>query len=97
VQDEQEGTIAVSITPNPFGAATTISFGLQGPARARLVVYNIQGQLVRTLVDGTVPPGTNRVEWDGRNEDGLLVGTGVYLCRLATERGVSTRKMLLLR
>jgi hypothetical protein len=89
--------VAVRNAPNPFLETTTISFGLQAAAEVRLAIYNIRGELIRTLLDGTVPPGTSGVEWNGRSETGLPVGTGVYLCRLETARGVSTHKMLLLR
>lgn len=87
----------VRVAPNPFGEAAEISFGLQRPARARVAVYNIRGELVRTLLDGDVAPGTTRVTWDGRNESGRRVGTGVYLCRMETGRRVVSRKLLLLR
>jgi hypothetical protein len=92
-----ETVAAVRNAPNPFSGGTTISFGLQGPSHVRLAVYNIRGECVRTLLDGAAGPGTRRVDWDGRNDAGREVATGVYLCRLETELGTATRKMLLIR
>ena len=63
----------------------------------RLRVYDVSGRLVATLLDGPRGPGTHRVEWNGRTDSGREVATGIYLCRLETERGHSERKMLLLR
>jgi hypothetical protein len=84
-------------SPNPFADATTISFGLKSPAGAKVAIYNVRGGLVRTLLDGVVPPGTTRLLWDGRNDAGRKVGTGVYLCRIETELETATGKMILLR
>jgi flagellar hook assembly protein FlgD len=84
-------------SPNPFNPRTEIAFGLQEPSECRLTVYNVSGRLVATLLDELRGPGTHRVEWDGRTDEGIEVGTGVYLYRLETDRGTSERKMLLLK
>lgn len=83
--------------PNPFNPATEIAFDLPAAGRVRLAIYNILGQLVRTLVDAPLAPGTHRVEWDGRNEAGMEAGSGVYLYRLSFKGRVLTRKMTLIR
>ncbi|MGH7565106.1 MAG: FlgD immunoglobulin-like domain containing protein, partial [Gemmatimonadota bacterium] len=74
--------------PNPFrpGGSTTISFSVPGDvedARARLVIYDVLGRPVRTLVDREVIPGDQVVTWDGRSETGAEVAAGVYVARLS--------------
>ena len=91
-------TVLLPAYPNPFNAATVLRFRLERPGRARLVVLDLLGQLVRTLVDADLPAGTHRITWTGRDDDGSMVGSGVYLCRLVTERAAtSVGRILLLR
>jgi predicted GH43/DUF377 family glycosyl hydrolase len=85
-------------TPNPFNPATTISY--QVPARGRVAVriYDVSGKLVRTLVDGARPAGTHRVQWNGLDDAGRRVASGVYLYRFSFENEViQTRKMMMLK
>ncbi len=84
-------------SPNPFNPRTEIAFGLRAPSLCRLSIYDVSGRCVTTLLDELRGPGTHRVEWDGRTDEGVEVGTGVYLYRLETNRGTSERKMLLLK
>ncbi len=65
--------------PNPFNPTTTIRYDLAQPGEVRLQVYAVSGQLVRELVTAHQEAGTYRVEWDGRDSAGTLVGNGVYL------------------
>ncbi len=89
--------------PNPFNASTRIAYrvGSPGPggelAHVRLAVHNILGQLVRELVDEPQGAGSYSVWWDGRDERGMDVASGVYLCRLQVEDIRQTSKMLLVR
>lgn len=84
--------------PNPFNPATTIEFTRQGrPAWVRLVVYNLLGQEVRELTSGSFQAGLHRVRWDGRDESGKSVGSGLYFYRLESDDYSETRKMLLLK
>jgi hypothetical protein len=62
-----------------------------------LGIYNIRGQLVKTLFEGGLPEGRYEVTWDGKDESGATVASGVYLYRLKTAQGVITRKMILLK
>jgi murein tripeptide amidase MpaA len=71
--------------PNPFGARTTIRFSLPVAAEHSLIVYNVAGRRVRSLSSGWVPAGAHEVRWDGRNEEGDLVPSGVYFYRLSAE------------
>jgi hypothetical protein len=84
--------------PNPFNPSTTITFQIRDRAHVTLRIYNVAGQLVRTLVDETRAPGVSHtVEWEGRNAHGQTVATGVYFYRIATRGFSSTRKMVLLK
>lgn len=84
--------------PNPFNASTVIRFSLTQPASVRLGVYDLLGQRVRNLVKAEMESGDHRVVWDGRNEAGQDVSSGVYLIRLIGDRGgMQVRKMVLLR
>ena len=84
--------------PNPFNSSTQITFELSSAGEVSLQVYNLIGQKVRTLVNGRKLVGTHRVKWNGRDDLGQPVASGVYIYRLsAGEHFVQSRKMLLLR
>jgi hypothetical protein len=83
--------------PNPFNPTTTIRFDLNRGGKVLLDIFNVRGQNVRTLIDETRPAGFWSVEWDGLNNSGVPVGSGVYLYRL-TAPGISqAQKMLIVR
>ncbi len=83
--------------PNPFNSGTVISFTLEQRETARLEVYNVLGQHLVTLVDETLGAGVHTASWDGRDEHGTDVPTGVYLYGLTHGAKQETRKMTLLR
>ena len=83
--------------PNPFNPSTIIRFALPNTSRVLLKVYDMLGREVRTLISGDVAAGLNSVEWNGRNNLGQSVSTGVYIYRIEAEKFVSTRKMLLMK
>jgi len=84
--------------PNPFNSTTTISVAVPFPSDIRLKVYNILGEEVKTLYDGTLVAGRYWFNWDGRNAEEKNVATGVYLYRLSTSMGVAlSGKMILMR
>ncbi len=83
--------------PNPFNPNTQIPFYLPTVSEIELGVFSVEGQLIRTLFTGTKPAGSHNVEWDGRDEDGGDVASGVYFCRLAAGKRTITRKMVLLK
>jgi hypothetical protein len=88
---------AVGNHPNPFNPSTQIEFTLGAASAARLDVFNIMGQRVRTLVDGDLEAGPHAVTWDGTNQQGVKVGSGIYLYRLAALGQTATGKMLMLK
>lgn len=84
--------------PNPFNPDTTISFELPRPGVASLAVYDLRGQLVKSLWDGALAAGHHEVEWDGRDEQGDAAASGVYMVRLLTDDGAAcVQKMTLAR
>ena len=83
--------------PNPFNSETVLRFELPRRAQVELSVHNLAGQTVATLVRGQRLPGSHRVIWDGRDDAGRHLASGLYLCRLQTAGEVATRKLLLLR
>ena len=83
--------------PNPFNPGTVIPYSINEQINVTLVVYDVLGRHVRTLVDGTRFPGTYTESWDGTNEAGGTVASGVYLYRLRAGSFEQTRKMTLLR
>jgi hypothetical protein len=83
--------------PNPFNPVTTLRFDIPRRTTARLAVYDVNGRLVRVLLDGPVEPGRQSVTWDGRNGRGIPVASGIYFYRLATPEFSEARKMILLR
>ncbi len=85
-------------TPNPFNPSTFIRYRLNAQLSVRLAVYNILGQKVTELVNGNQLPGLHSVPWNGRDNTGRLLPSGVYYYRLSTANGESqTRKMILLK
>lgn len=83
--------------PNPFRLNTAIEFTAPKDGKVTLEVYDLSGRLVRTLIDDHRLRGTFAVHWDGRDETGRRVASGVYFCRLRTDRLSQSRRMVLLR
>jgi hypothetical protein len=83
--------------PNPFNPSTSIKFALPKDADVQLKVYDLLGREVRTLVNSDVKAGRHEVVWDGRNELGTQVASGVYLYRITAGSFVSTMKMMMLK
>ncbi|MFH1502489.1 MAG: C25 family cysteine peptidase [Candidatus Eisenbacteria bacterium] len=100
--DIVDGTVESPIAlhqnrPNPFSPSTTIGFTMTAEGPVRLTVYNIQGRLIRTLVDEYRTPGEHGVTWDGTDDLGADVAAGVYMYRLSYGEHEDTRKMILVR
>jgi hypothetical protein len=87
--------------PNPFNPSTTISFvipGTPGVSQAvTLTVYELRGRRVRTLIESELEPGTHEIHWDGRNDRGEPVSSGIYLYTLSAGDRLFTRKMAILK
>ncbi|MDH4036244.1 MAG: hypothetical protein OEX18_00310 [Candidatus Krumholzibacteria bacterium] len=83
--------------PNPFNPRTTIHFTLPARAATTLVVYGVSGGRVRTLVDEELARGPYAVEWDGQDDDGQPVSSGMYFYRLVSGTYSVSRKMMLIK
>lgn len=83
--------------PNPFNPSTTITYDVPSRSHIGLEIYNVHGQLVRVLAKGPHEAGRYSILWDGRDDTGRLVSSGIYLYRLATDQFVKVRKMSLVK
>ena len=83
--------------PNPFNPTTTIEFSLPTSGFTTLTIYNIMGQKVRELVADTMQAGTHSVVWNGKDDSGTVVSSGVFVSRLKTGNKVVSSKMMLVR
>lgn len=83
--------------PNPFNPETEIKYSLAKNDKVKLVVYNVLGRKVRALVDEYQTAGNKSVHWDGKDESGNEVGSGIYFYQIQTGDFVQTKKMTLLR
>ncbi len=84
-------------SPNPFNPQTRIAFDLAVPGQTRLSIFDLRGMVVRRLLGDFLAAGRHTVVWDGRNQDGRQVSSGVYLYILTTPTATLERKMLLVR
>jgi hypothetical protein len=83
--------------PNPFNPSTTIRFSLPEARPVRLEVFDELGRTIRTLVSDQRPAGSHVTVWDGRNDQGVAVGSGVYFYRLTAGEFTQLRSLLLLK
>ncbi len=104
-QDNQESDINVPVInhltinnyPNPFNPETTISFNNPKNSMVNLAIYNIKGQLVKTLVNEELIAGVHSIVWKGKNNYGQSVASGVYFTRIKTLHSIVTKKMVLMK
>jgi hypothetical protein len=80
--------------PNPFNPSTTIRFDLVEQVHVKLHIFDVSGRRVKTLLDRIVPGGRRSVVWNGRNDQGELVSSGVYFYRIDTGGWTKTRKLV---
>lgn len=83
--------------PNPFNPLTTITYQVPEQRRVSIRVYNLLGQKLRTLIDAPVPAGIYKVTWDGKDERGELVGSGIYFYQMRAGEFVKSYRMVLIR
>ncbi|MBN1293543.1 MAG: T9SS type A sorting domain-containing protein [Candidatus Latescibacteria bacterium] len=86
-----------SIHPNPFNLSTTINFTLSERGHAILTIYDITGRKVCDLVSEELPAGSHSVIWDGRDNNGYTVSSGLYISNLHSEKSTISKKMILLK
>lgn len=83
--------------PNPFNAATIIQYGLPKRTSAKIVIYNILGQQLKTFIISEQNPGKYQVMWNGKNDYGGTVASGVYIYRLETADFINAKKLVILK
>lgn len=94
---EQLQTYQIDNFPNPFNPSTTISYRLPQAAEVELTIYNVLGQQVRALVKGQREAGNHQVVWDGRNDAGAKVGSGIYIYRFEAGEYRKVNKVILMK
>jgi hypothetical protein len=87
----------VQNVPNPFNPVTAVKYEVPFESDVTIQVYDVAGREVRTLVDGSVPAGRHQTVWDGRNDAGESVGSGVYFCVMDAVGYHGSQKMMLLK
>ena len=92
-----EGFALEGNVPNPFNPVTELGVQVSRLVHVRLEVYDVLGRRVRVLVDGERAAGYYSVRWDGRDEAGMEVGSGLYLCRMTAGSFCKVQKMVLLK
>ncbi len=102
VKDKSNGNLLNNYSllqnyPNPFNPETMIEYTIPGQTRVKLVVYNLLGQAVNVLIDNIQSSGLHVVRWNGTNNAGQKVPSGIYIYKLSTEKFSSARKMILLK
>jgi len=85
------------VSPNPTAGGTAISFNISHEAAVSLSIYNVEGELVRTLVRGRAQAGRNQIAWDGTDADGDAVGRGIYFCRIQAGEMSATEKIVFIK
>jgi hypothetical protein len=83
--------------PNPFNPVTMIRFEIPKASEVKITVYNILGERVKTLVSGYFPAGSSSVQWNGTNEAGIRVCSGIYVYQMIAGNTVITRRMILIK
>jgi flagellar hook assembly protein FlgD len=83
--------------PNPFNPTTTIKYQLPQDSKVTLTIYNTLGQVVRTLVNEDAKAGYYQMQWDGRNDAGTSVSTGMYIYRISAGNFTAVKKMTLMK
>ncbi len=83
--------------PNPFNLSTTIEYKIQFSENVKIQIYNTVGQLVRTLVDEAKPPGIHRLVWDGKDDQGQNLASGIYFYHLHVGDFMKANRMILLK
>jgi flagellar hook assembly protein FlgD len=83
-----------SVSPNPFNGNTRISFSMDESLKTEISVFNLQGQLIIMLADQTYPAGKHEIKWDGKDDSGNEIPSGIYLLKLLTEKGIDLKKLI---
>lgn len=83
--------------PNPFNTFAALEYDVPADAHVRVWIFNILGYRVRDLIDRMQPPGSYRMYWDGTNDGGLTVPSGIYITVILADDNYAVRKMVLIK
>jgi len=83
--------------PNPFNPHTEIAYQLPEPGDVEIIIYNLQGQKVATLVRKNQPAGYYNISWNGLNDQHQAIASGIYFCRMRAREFVMVRRVVLLK
>ena len=83
--------------PNPFNPETKINFSLREESNVRIEIFNVRGQIVKTLIDTELPAGNHNVIWNGFDDNNRVAASGVYFYKMTTDSYQSVRRMVLLK
>jgi hypothetical protein len=89
--------LTASNYPNPFNPETIISYTLPNDGNVKIEIFNIKGQKVKGLLNEYTTKGHNNIVWNGQDDNGRNVGSGLYFYRIETEEHTATKKMVLLK
>ena len=96
-EDELSGIYRLDVYPNPFNPQTAIRFNLPAGNDVQLIVYNIKGEKIATIIDQYLCAGEHEFIWNGKTDQNRKAASGVYFCRLQTSINTQTTKMILLK
>jgi hypothetical protein len=97
VVEDHAGSAGLGILqPNPFRSSVAVPFRIDREGSATLAVFDVQGRMVRTLVQGSTEAGLRFATWNGRDQAGHALPAGLYIIRLTTANGSHSRKVILL-
>ncbi len=99
---EQAGKILNSFRlhsnhPNPFNPSTNISYELAEPGNVEIIIYDLNGKEIKTLISGHQTAGAYQTHWNGETTDGMKVAGGMYFYQLSVDGGADTKKMILVK
>jgi len=83
--------------PNPFNPTTTISFSLKEAGNVKIEIFNLRGQKVKTLINGLLPAKNHQIVWNGKDDRGKSVSSGIYFYKMKTANYTASRKMILMK
>ena len=97
VKGKRSKAIGLQVQPNPFNPNTYLKFKLTKIAKINIRIYDLQGNLIKSLFEGSKIVGEHQVLWDGKNWNGNLVPSGVYVIRLETDNWAREMKAIIIK
>lgn len=88
---------SIKTYPNPFNPSINIDYGLNKSTHISLIIYDIKGQIVKSLIDSKMEAGYYSTVWDSKNTKGLHVSAGIYFCSILTNNSMITKKIILVK